>query len=392
MVPPRAHGELDEDRSVTFLELFYDLVFVVLVAQVAHHLAGDVSWRGVLDFTAVFGLIWIAWLNGTSFHEMHGRNDGRSRSFIFFQMYLLVILAVLTSSATDPESSDGRWFINVFAVLLLLDATQWWSLRRVDQVAADRRVVTNYVYGLIGIVAVLVASSFVEAEYRPIIWVIAVALWVMYCFSEFGRTGRMVGYATDSMVERFGLFNILVLGEVVVGVVNGLIEAERTPISLITGLLCLTIGFGFWWNYFDLAGRRPARVDSWPIRTWTFIHLPLSGAIAATGAGMISLIEHAADPRTPAATAWLISGASASILVWTAVVISTINFDEVLAKLVRPIIVLYLIGAAASLLAGFFRPQAWLLALCLGVIHGLIWQIVFIWRAKSGAPLGQDSH
>jgi low temperature requirement protein LtrA len=92
--PPRRHGDVDEDRTVSFLELFYDLVFVVLIAQVAHTLAGDVSWRGLADFAVVFGLVWIAWLNGSMYHEVHGREDGRSRTYIFVQMFLLVVLAV----------------------------------------------------------------------------------------------------------------------------------------------------------------------------------------------------------------------------------------------------------------------------------------------------------
>jgi low temperature requirement protein LtrA len=37
--PPRPHGEVIEDRTVSFLELFYDLVYVVLIGQVAHTLA-----------------------------------------------------------------------------------------------------------------------------------------------------------------------------------------------------------------------------------------------------------------------------------------------------------------------------------------------------------------
>jgi hypothetical protein len=82
----RPHGEVIEDRTVSFLELFYDLVYVVLVGQLAHTLAEDVSWSGVLDFVVVFGLIWIGWFNGAQFHELHGREDGRNRSFIFLQM------------------------------------------------------------------------------------------------------------------------------------------------------------------------------------------------------------------------------------------------------------------------------------------------------------------
>ena len=78
--PPRPHGHVIEDRSVSFLELFYDLVFVVLIAQIAHTLAGDATWEGVRDFVVVFGLIWIAWVNGTLYHDLHGGEDGRRRT------------------------------------------------------------------------------------------------------------------------------------------------------------------------------------------------------------------------------------------------------------------------------------------------------------------------
>lgn len=46
---------------------------VVLVAQAAHHLAGHISWDGLGEFVVVFTLVWIAWLNGSLHHELHGR-------------------------------------------------------------------------------------------------------------------------------------------------------------------------------------------------------------------------------------------------------------------------------------------------------------------------------
>ena len=52
-------------RRVSFLELFYDLVYVVVIAQAAHHLAEHITWRGVAEFGVVFGMIWLAWMNGT---------------------------------------------------------------------------------------------------------------------------------------------------------------------------------------------------------------------------------------------------------------------------------------------------------------------------------------
>src|SRR5262245_3261834 len=70
--PPRRHGEVAATREVSFLELFYDLVYVVLIGHTAHHLAGHVSGRAIVEFAVVFGLIWLAWFNGTFWHELHG--------------------------------------------------------------------------------------------------------------------------------------------------------------------------------------------------------------------------------------------------------------------------------------------------------------------------------
>jgi low temperature requirement protein LtrA len=79
--PPRPHGEVIEGRSVSSLELFYDLVYVVVIAQVAHHLAEYVTWRGALEFAVVFGMIWLAWMNGTVYARDRGPSQRCSLLF-----------------------------------------------------------------------------------------------------------------------------------------------------------------------------------------------------------------------------------------------------------------------------------------------------------------------
>ena len=101
-------------REVSFLELFYDLVYVVLIGATTHHLAAHVDGRAVAEFAVVFGLIWLAWFNGTLWHELHGREDGRSRNYIFLQMGLLALLAVFAGEAT---SGDGRPFAITYTLL-----------------------------------------------------------------------------------------------------------------------------------------------------------------------------------------------------------------------------------------------------------------------------------
>lgn len=63
MRQPRPHGEALEGRTVSFLELFYDLVFVVFVSQVAHTLAAHPDGPGVRSFVVLFTLVWYTWLN-----------------------------------------------------------------------------------------------------------------------------------------------------------------------------------------------------------------------------------------------------------------------------------------------------------------------------------------
>lgn len=151
-----------------------------------------------------------------------------------------------------------------------------------------------------------------------IVWALLLVMWLTTMVRLGGSAERMSEDAmlvTDSMVKRFGLFVIIVLGEVVVGVVGGLSNALRDPETIATGMFALIIGFGLWWNYFDLTGRRLPRADPGGSLIWVSTQLPLTLSIATAGAAMVSLIEHATDDRAPVATTWLLAGSVALGLV-----------------------------------------------------------------------------
>ena len=311
--PPRPHGEAIVDRTVSFLELFYDLVYVAVIGQAAHHLAEHVSGRGLAEFAVVFAMIWIAWINGSLYLELHGREDGRTRSIVFVQMGVLVLLAVFTA---DAAGAGGRAFALVYATFLALQTWLWSSVRR-----EDRRdhpeflgVTGRFVTGVGLSAVVLFASAFLPAGPRLLVWAAFVGAsiggWLLLGRWRVGLTQGLP--PTHSLVERFGLFTIVVLGEVIFGIVDGLSGAEPDGLTIATGMLALVVGFGLWWLYFDLVGRRLPRGDGRALVGWVMSHLPLSLAIAAAGAAMVSLLAHAHDPRTPAGTAWLLAGAVAA--------------------------------------------------------------------------------
>ena len=255
--PPQAHGDVIKNRTVSFLELFYDLVYVVVVASAASTLAHHVSWLAIIEFVALFGLIWLAWLNGTLYYDLHGREDIRTRFFTFAQMMLLALLAVYVGEAV----SGGPGFALVYAGFMALLMWLWYAVYRVDRREGregSTEVARRYLILIAITVVAMVGSTFLPGEGRIVLWALVIVMWlvlgVAMARSSVGVIERMGFF--DSTVERFGLFTILILGEVVVGVVEGLAEAHRDGVTMVTAFFALTIGFGLWWNYFDSAGRR----------------------------------------------------------------------------------------------------------------------------------------
>jgi low temperature requirement protein LtrA len=372
--PPRAHGETVAGRTVSFLELFYDLVYVAVIAQAAHHLTDHVSARGLAEFAVVFALIWTAWVNGSLYLELHGREDGRTRNIVFVQMGVLVLLAVFTADAADES---GRGFALVYATFLAISTWLWYTVRREDRrdhpefLTLTGRYVTAMGLGAV----VMSASAFLPVEPRLLVWAGTVVAWIIgLTLAGRSAVGLSRGVPpTDSLVERFGLFTIIVLGEFVFGVVQGLSAPERDLVTITTGMIALVIGFGFWWIYFDLVGRRLPRSDGGALANWLLSHLPITMSIAAAAAAIVSLIGHAGDARTPASTAWLLSGAVASGLLALILTERALVDAGRLELVYRPLSLALAGGAAAAVLVGSTRPPPWLLASLLVAILSVLW-------------------
>jgi low temperature requirement protein LtrA len=385
--PPRAHGETIQNRTVSNLELLYDLVYVAIIGQAAHTLAGDVTARGVLEFAAIFGTIWLAWINGSLYVELHGRQDGRTRALVFVQIGILALLAVFTGSAAGET---GRQFAIVYGLYLAFQMWLWYSVRRRDE--PEYMTVTGlWLAGMLVSLVTVLISAVLPPDLRLLVWIANGVGWVAGI--------KLLGYRsvmfqrgvapTESMVERFGLFTIIVLGEVVIGVVDGLSHAEQDAITIATGALGLIVGFGFWWMYFDVVGRRLPRPNGPAVADWIIGHLPITLAIAAAGAGMVSLLEHAHEPVAPATTSWLLAGSVALGLI--GIVVAALALDDArrLPAVYRPLSVAMALGAAAALVVGALSPAPLLLAALLVAILSVLWGVVVALFLRVGA-WGED--
>jgi len=385
--PPRRHGEVFVEREVSFLELFYDLVYVVLIGHATHHLAGHIGGRSIVDFAVVFGLIWLAWFNGTLWHELHGREDGRSRNYIFLQMGLLALLAVF---AGEAAGADGDSFAITYGLLFTLLTWQWWQVHRVDTDQRYRRTTVRYLAGMVATTAVIFASALADDDLRVTVWALVVISWVVggHLLMSTDHTEGFGEGVTASLVERIGLFTIIVLGETVVGVVGGMTEAEpRDALTIATGMVGLTIGMGIWWNYFDMLGRRVPGERGRRLANWLYVHLPLTMAIAAAGAGMVSVVAHAGDSATPASTAWLLAGSVAVVLAAIAVACSALPADEFPPGMRRWVAPTLALASVVVLTVAALQPAPIVLVASTSAVLLATWLIVFaVFLAQGGDP------
>ena len=382
--PPRPHGNVIKDRTVSNLELFYDLVYVAVISQASHHLAENVSLQGFVEFVIVFTMLWFAWFNGSLYIELHGREDGRTRLQVFFQMGILALLAVFTG---DAAGSTGPQFALVYAGFLAFMGYQWYAIRELDRIERPEfmRITFFYVSGMAISTIAVGATALLAPDARLIAWGVFAGAWIIGLSLGSRVRGRLTEgiQPTDSLVERFGLFTIIVLGEVILGVVTGLSEAGPDPLTIATGSLAMVIGFGFWWIYFDVVGRRLSRPGG-SVWAWMLSHLPIQLSIVATGAGIVNLIEHAHDATTPPETALLLGGSVAIGLLGLILTERSLEDAVRLESVYRQLGVVLALGAAVAYLAGWLAPAPWLLAALLVAVLTVLWFFVVARMIRAG--------
>lgn len=332
-----------EPRHATWLELFYDLVFVVAVSQLAHNLSGDISITGFLGFVVLFIPVWWAWIGATLYANRFDVDDIGHRLLTGIQMLAIAAMAVNIHHGLS-ETSAG--FALSYAIVRSVLVFQY--MRAAKHVASARRLASWYAVGF-AIAAVLWATSaFVPLPWRFSFWALGLALDFATPLSAIRLQAGLLPHF-EHLPERFGLFTIIVLGEAIIAVVNGVAEQKWHLPSAITAILGFSIAFSLWWIYFENVGSSALRAASASRRVtvlqfWLYGHLPLVIGLAATGVGVEHLIANNPAVAVSTGERWLICGSVALCLLALALLHRTgvIFHCKVRAK--------YRLGAAIALL------------------------------------------
>jgi low temperature requirement protein LtrA len=189
------------------------------------------------------------------------------------------------------------------------------------------------------------------------------------------------------LIERIGLFVIIVLGEVIVGAVHGMAEvAELREGGIVIGLLGVLVAIGLWWIYFDLVSHHAP--VSRLTQLWLYLHLPLVIAIAAGGAGVLNTIEHAADDL-PDPVRWLLVGSLTVAVLSVTLIIWTLQAKRTYLEIYRPAEVALLVSAVLSLGVGLtdWGATASLTALVVLLLAPIVTGL-FVWVKRGDEDFG----
>ena len=334
-LPPARYADRPTDRRVSFLELFFDLVFVVVVAQLAHRLAEHPDLAGVGWYVFLFYAVWSSWNNGTLYYDLHGTDDVSVRVFTFAQMLAVAVMGVFVG---DVPGEGSAGFALAYAANIAVLVVIWFRTGLHDP--SHRPASIPYSTAYLVSALVFVASAFVDAPVRYWMWGAGLLIEVLgqvIAFRRWSPPGHQPGDpiigVTPSLVERLGLLMIIVLGEVIVGAVNGMADVELLGGGgIVIGLLGVLVAIGLWWIYFDLVShRQPISSRS---QLWLNLHLPLAVAIAAGGAGVLNTVEHAADVL-PDEVRWLLVGSLAVAIVVVTALTRTLEVRRTTSELYR---------------------------------------------------------
>jgi low temperature requirement protein LtrA len=335
---PTAAPPSIEERHATWLELFFDLVIVVAVAQLAHLLADGPGIHEAFLFGVCYYAMWSTWTAFTLY-----ANVAATKTHTRSMLLAMFGIAIMAASVPHVLRGEPNVFIIAYIYCRLLAAGSW---KRTGSVMTEWPAVQQ---------ATAVIPWFASLGFDPPVrywlWTAGVVLDVVVSLVRsrdpnklladeqaeldsdrrqrerremlrqmLGRPPRKRSPETAPVVltaaapdrphlgERLGLFVIIVLGEAVAQLVDSASEVEHWGRPLYFSLI---ISFGLlialWWLTLQYgAGGAPtygARVFT--LRLTMPLHYLMTGSLVLIAAGLGALAGHS-DTRVPEANRWVL--------------------------------------------------------------------------------------
>ncbi|MGV9857930.1 low temperature requirement protein A [Gordonia sp. NPDC003425] len=287
----------EQRRAATNLELFYDLVFVVIFSvagtQLAHYLAEGHFRTAILGYVlCTFAAIW-AWINFTWFASAFDTDDWFFRGVVLVQMIGVAILALGVSpvftSIDHNEHVDIRVVVTGYVVMRVGLLTQW--LRAAYQSPECRKTCLTYAAAIIVAQVMWVITAIVDLALWPTFIAIAICAFVELLGPVIAETRvRPTPWHPHHIAERYSLLTIVTLGEGVVGtvaVLQAVVDHDGWTLEAgVFGVSAMVVTFAMWWIYFTVPVGDALHAHRNKCFPWGYGHTIVFMSAAATGGGL----------------------------------------------------------------------------------------------------------
>jgi len=288
-----------DEQTVTFVELFFDLVFVFSVTQVAHLLANHLDWTGVGQAVLVFWLVWWAW---TQFTWALNAADTTHSGVQLGTLIATGVAFFMAVALPGAFGEDAIWFALPYVVVRVIGLAIYiraaWEADP-TQHAAVRRFAMMSVGGLAAVVAGAIAG--LPTLYW--FWGLAILLDVIAALVA----GEAEGWNLhpEHFAERHGLFVIIALGESLIVAGGGLVGANIDPTILAVGALTVAMICALWWSYFgaaksvldrELESAQGSEQTKLARDVYSLLHFPMILGVVGVAVALEAVVHHPGDP------------------------------------------------------------------------------------------------
>ncbi|MEV7383744.1 low temperature requirement protein A [Streptomyces lydicus] len=301
----RARRRDEEHRTATPLELFFDLCFVVAVAQAGRQLAHALTeghWgHGISGYLMLFFAIWWAWMNFSWFASAYDTDDPLYRVVTLVQIVGVLILAAGVPRAFADSDFTVVWC--GYLVMRLAMVSQWLRAARGSR-GTERRTALGYALGVtvcqVGWLGLLLLPE------GDVLGVFVVVGLMELAVPTLAERSYQTTWHPHHIAERYGLFTIIVLGETIaaatVAVQSALDEHDELGTLLPLAGGGLLVVFAAYWIYFAVPIHLHLRSNRQAF-LWGYGHYLVFGSAAAVGAGIEVAVAQAFDKAQLSASA-----------------------------------------------------------------------------------------
>jgi low temperature requirement protein LtrA len=372
--PPRKFTSEIEERKISWLELFYDLVYVIAISRVTHHFASHPDLHGLADYAFLFMMIFWGWINGSMYHDLHGSPGIRTRFMTLWQMMAVAALIVCLESPAEVMAFRTTIALSVLQIYITY---LWWSVGIYDQ--SHRIYNRPYTICFLLSTFLLIISLFIDDSHKTFIPVIVLVLNYIPPFLVISLLRRRNAdfSLSSNMVERLGLFTIILFGECVLGVINSAVGLEQMTFSTWLNFgLGILIVFELWWIFFSVIADTKSKSGFLNAGLIEITYIPTLASLGIIGASFPGLMQTFLSGSAQNETMYF--GCALAIFLTGIVLLSNLlqyssEFEHAKRKL-RQLIT----GTAALIVAITFLQSAIDLTIYLTIVFALLMVIIVI--------------